>query len=298
MPIPSPQQVAGIPVLAGATSPPGAPLGDGFVVPDGTVLVATPLPAEDDATFYGEPVIDDGWRALLLLTGDPSDTLRSMLRQAAERDLRLSEAVCSASDLVFKCRQVFGRLHGGRLQELRVHVARTLDDAPEPASEVVLVYTDRVARSTDTELFDPHPRGVDASGRVTVVVPSVPTDWRPLELEGALLDLRYGEYPPLRIERGTDLASPLWSGRCDGFLAILDVRGHPRDVLNAYDRQLTDAFGIDSGANLRREVQTRRDGDATILELDHGNDDLGISLSLVMRSSVAPWLFIETCPTT
>ncbi len=65
-------------VPADALNPPGTPLPNGFTVPEGAALVATPV-------LYGQPYRDatPDWRAVLLVDDDPIATWSAVLSQMA-----------------------------------------------------------------------------------------------------------------------------------------------------------------------------------------------------------------------
>jgi hypothetical protein len=75
------EDLEGIPVLAEVAHPPGSPLGDGLVTPPGTNLLGDTLPVGPEESIDGEPVDDDGWRALFVVTGDPAAALADLEAQ-------------------------------------------------------------------------------------------------------------------------------------------------------------------------------------------------------------------------
>lgn len=83
------KKLHGIPTLTGATRPPGAELGNGFTVAAGAALMADVFPLGADEALANLPFRDGGWRALLLVTGDPREVVRHYLRQAERHGLTL-----------------------------------------------------------------------------------------------------------------------------------------------------------------------------------------------------------------
>lgn len=81
----------GVPVLRGATVGPGATLGPGFEIVPGSRLVGVRFP--DRAA--------PGWRALLLVDGDPARVIGDYLQQASALGLPKTRPDCSrVRDLV------------------------------------------------------------------------------------------------------------------------------------------------------------------------------------------------------
>ena len=69
-------KLQGIATLAGATRPPGTKLGNGFTVAPGTALIADAFPLGDATVLAGRSIEDRGWRAYLIVTGDPHGVIR------------------------------------------------------------------------------------------------------------------------------------------------------------------------------------------------------------------------------
>jgi hypothetical protein len=134
------------------TSPSGTDLADGFVVPDGAVLLGPLLPAR--VFGNGADITAPGWTALLEVVEDPLAVVEDLVRQAEAQgltapepsgcppgDLRPECSVCSDDLGTYRC----GAGLAGNGRVLSIITART-DDADYA---IVQAYPDARAVATD-----------------------------------------------------------------------------------------------------------------------------------------------------
>ena len=202
----------GIPVREGATQPPGTPLGPGFTVAEGAHLVGTVFPNQHD----------DGWRAALLVTGDPSAVLESYRQQAKVAGVPMRNSpVCERTREALKC-AVDGATDSG---DRTLHVALwrgRVGDTPLSHAYIELAHAE--AHAVRAPLLE---------SAITVDAPPLPRGWELPEVGSEFVG-------GVHIEPGSELAAPIAFVRGDddrGFRGVLRVTGTPVEVVRNYDRQ-------------------------------------------------------------
>jgi hypothetical protein len=287
---PETTRVAGIPVIRDAISAAGTPLGAGFKVPRGAVLVGGAVPVENAVVYRGRPRRDRGWTALMLATGDPQALLASVTDQAAAIGIRATTAGCFDGDAL-EC-SIAGEHIGGRTRSVSASIRRQRATTFNgPYSQLIVEYHDYATFRTTSSVYEGQtlPRHLRA--------PQVPRDWPALAGPGDTLIRIVGDtVGDLVVEPHTYLAAPLFSGGCTpSVVAVLIVDGEPRDVATAYSRQI-ESLGRPNEPDAKAHVRTRRDGRATVYEFNqtpHGATTF--HGQLVEREGRVPWLVIEAC---
>jgi hypothetical protein len=176
----------GIPAEEDTLRPPGTRLDERFTVADGTLLVG--------AVFPGTSVTEEftgGWRALLLVTGDPLTVLDAYRRQAAKAgmDMRPGTSNTTFCRLAAPVRPYMCEAHAtGEHDELLLTLHRGMTEDHDSVSHVWLEYTETIEPPVEPLPTTARPREPQP--------PPLPDRWRPLPR-------RRGEkfgtpYPPTR----------------------------------------------------------------------------------------------------
>ena len=272
-------------MIPSAAGRPGTSLGDGFEVTEGTTLIGDPIPIGVAVVYRGEPIVDDGWTADLLVDGgDPLAIVETYLEQAADAGLvPVVEPGCRADrgEGVVVCSGAARSLESSPPRSLTVEVVRGRRGD---------VYSDHVVvRYATTELYWETP-AVWYGGEPTTEVPD-PQPWPTAPNVGEPLGTAGETMTSVIVEEGSRLAGPTRLQLDDatgGVVAILEVTGDPASVLESYLDQLV-ARGLQTG-----EPEVRQIGDATLTTAwaaESGGD--GFQLSLVERPERPVWLQIS-----
>jgi hypothetical protein len=218
----------------------GQPIRDGFTVAEGSALVAPALPTGVEMSVNNEPVVDDGFIAVLEVRGDPVEVLQRYLDQAAELGMterspgdespdfagRPEGYGCRApsNDQVYTCAGFARTPDGERRRSLTLQLWRgTFRDAP-PMSHLELrvstvdVYWSFGADGVqyDTGLAEP---------------PAVPDD---LDLgDDAAAFAHHPVINPVARVPGSRVVADLTTGPSTG-LVLVEVTGDPAEVLVGY----------------------------------------------------------------
>jgi hypothetical protein len=271
------------PVIPSAAGPPGTPLGDGFEVVDGTTLVGDPIPIGVAAVRQGQPIVDEGWTATSIVAGgDPIEIIAAYMRQAEQAGLveqpgtgctrDLDVAICSAfarSPDVAEPRSVSATVVRGRREDV--------------LSDHVIV------RFSTTDLYWDHGQ-IRSDGDRDLATPA-PTAWPPLGPVGEPLGTAGETRHSVVVEDGSRLAAPPRLNLDDttgGIVAILEVTGDPRSVLQTYVAHLTE-LGLEGPTPEELEI-----GDALVTNAyrsEAGGDHF--TLTLVERPGRPTWLAIQ-----
>jgi hypothetical protein len=212
------ERMDGIPVVRGSTQPAGTPLGDGFEVAEGTVLVGEVFPSS--RAGLSSDTIDDGWRALLLVTGDLEQVLNAYTTQARAIGLFPHPRCVETPDGVLACTGFADETN--HAIEIWLQRGRA-EEAGSPVSHVFLRY-----RRTG-----PEPAGRDAvpaedSHDVSAPWDVVPDGWPELPKPGE----RYEH--SLAVPEHTELlAHPAQPWSAWGSVAVFEVTGDPRPVVES-----------------------------------------------------------------
>jgi hypothetical protein len=206
----------GIRVAADSTGAPGTPLGDGFEVADGSVLVGPVFPSS--RAGVSQETIDEGWRALLLVTGDLEDVLNAYVTQARAVGLFPQPRCDEGTEGLLACTGVDDEATRGI--EMWLQRGRG-EDAPNPVSHLFLRY-----RRTG-----PQPRRSKAvpaaeSYHLGSAWDDVPSEWPALPKSGQ----RYEH--SLTVPEGTELlAHPATPWSAGSSVAVFRVGGDEGKVL-------------------------------------------------------------------
>jgi hypothetical protein len=294
-PTPSPTvtEVSGIPVLAGTTRGPGTPLRDGLEVAEGTVLLGTVFPTGAAVSINGVPVEDRGWRASLLVTGDPVEVMRAYLAQAADAGLgEFPDGAGSCKDdekAYYRCEAwsgVWTAAEGGFFSAV-LH-RREAMGATAAVSHLLLTYRN-AGRSTSPTTISFTESGAERPSGVPV-----PSRWEPLAGPGEPFGVGFAPTRPLTVEPGSLLVAPpgINLDLFDTYVAVLLVTGDPDEVMAAYADQVAD---LENVSNPPARVRFRRDDGAVVLSTFAevaGGDSW--SLEAVVREGEPTWVLVET----
>jgi hypothetical protein len=210
-----------VPVAAGSTKPEGTALPDGFTVAPGAVAVGDVFPFGALVAVAGKPVEDDGWRAYLVVTGDPIAVVDHYRREAREMGVALQPlracgihpAAIAISDDPMRGTLLCEASGGdGKHIDVRVRVLRGAE--PRPASWATV----EVNKSRLT--------GRDPGAAPPVVVedaaPVLSSSWPPLPRAGDTF--AFGTRPDvLKIEAGSRAAAHVFDDlRCFALVLVLD----------------------------------------------------------------------------
>lgn len=218
---------------------PGTPLGGGFEVPDGALLLGVPFPDLEAG----------GYRALLLVTGDPVEVYNAFGDQAGERGME-REGACFSTGALLGCGGRF--VDGADGESLRVDLTRRVGDEGV-VSGVGVRY---------------QPPGSAGTEEVATTSPVLTTPLQPVALPprpilapddgdvGRLL--RAPGSPPRSVELGSRLVGLPGPCGCSrgGWSFVVRLTGVHRDVVAAYGRQLSDLGDPPDIADRQRQART------------------------------------------
>lgn len=236
-------------VRDGGAAGPGTPLGAGLEVPDGSVVLGTSFPDLEGG----------GFRALLLVPGDPVAVFNDLRDQASTMGL-VGDAGCLAAGDRLGCSTHLVDPADG--ETLTVDLTRRVTDLGS-VSGLGLRY--RPPGSA--------PDGTSSSqgGGPTTPIPPLPLPPPPLpEVDPADVGLlvRPPASPIVALEPGSELLGAAGPCACDGegWSFVVEVTGVLRDVMAAYGRQLAELGSVP-------DIADRPVGDATVLALRIGEGD-------------------------
>jgi hypothetical protein len=295
--------IGGIPVLEGATRPPGTRLANGFTVPRGTALIGDVFPIgagvpESIAVGAGVDANSQstlgtrGWRGYLLVHGDPGDVVRHFQREAAQGGLTLqpgsrgnSPAFCGfdSETREYGCgaRATLRRGLSTRVFWVSVRRWTRTRYGPAPLSYAVVSYeenkqpVDPVLDNPSTELGPP--------------APPLPNTWPPLPQPGELV-------PPddIKIESASRVVAPaMVDTSCiyHSSLLMLRIDGDPETVIKAYQSQFERLAGERGETRITRH---RQDG-ALVLRGSALGYDARMHITAVVRAGRPVWALLEPC---
>lgn len=296
---------APIPVDPATAQGPGTPLGNGFTVADGSVLLAGPLPAAVGLIYEGEPVPVEGWAAHLVIAGDPRpvmDAYRSQAEAAGFEVTSADDVAISQSPATPICRVEYGEqicaIAGYDRSDpdrrfSAFFVRRPANGRVPATSSLDLAY--RVEPIPDREEFDPIPERSPPNPLGTSIAP-VATDWPPLPAAGDPFAEGYeaSGIEPFLLEAGSRLAGAPGPSDCtnEAYRAILTIDGDAQDLFEAYTAQADRHSGGLAG-EIARTQATDRGLITTYLAGGGGADSY--ALLLYDLDDASPVLVIETC---
>lgn len=165
--------------------------------------------------------LDDGWRAVLLVTGDVGAVLEAYRRQAAAAGLPFRAApTCEDTGDTLTCGARGVSDDGRRALEVAVWRGRVGHDST-PVSHAHLELSEPKAPSP--------PRERPFDGPILAASPPLPTGWDLPDVGERFLD-------ELTVEPDSELVAPV-APVPGGVRAVFRIHAHPVEVMRAYDSQ-------------------------------------------------------------
>ncbi|HYI61104.1 MAG TPA: hypothetical protein VEW93_04805 [Acidimicrobiales bacterium] len=228
---------------------PGTPLGGDLSVPEGAVLLGIPFP---DLT-------GGGFRALMLVTGDPVAVFNDMASQASAVGME-RVGTCTSAEQDLTCR---GRYVDGADGESLVVESRQAVTELSAVSGLAVRY--RPPGSEDVGAGADAGATAPTAPLAPVALPEVVT--APPD-EDVGVGVRSPLAPPRAVETGSTLVGLPGPCACggEGWSFVVRVEGKVRDLLAAYARQFTDL-------GEPPDVSDRFRGDQTTFGLRVGEGD-------------------------
>lgn len=270
-------------VIRSAAGPPGTSLGDGFTVVEGTVLIGDPIPMGVSAVRRGQPIIDEGWTATSIVDGgDPIGIIDAYMRQA--EDVGLVEEPGSGCDHEADVSTCSAFARSPEVDEPRSVSATFVRGHREDtySNHVIVRFSTTDLSWNQGEVGTDSP--ADAGVPAPVAFPPLPSVGEPLGTAGETTHA-------LPVQEGSRLAGPPRLNLDDttgGIVAILEVTGDPRSVLQAYLDHMA-GLGVEGSPPERLDIG---DGATTIAYRSEPGGD-HFSFTLVERHGRPTWLAIE-----
>jgi hypothetical protein len=264
--------------------PAGTPLGDGFVVADGTTLIGDPIPAGIAGYTNDVPNLDDGWVATSVVDGgDPRQIVEDYLVQAEQAGLVRQPRTGCLRQRLLRCRGFARSADPTEPRSLSIETIR--GQVEDTVSDHVVV------RYSTADLY----WDVGGSGEQgdDPEADLAPVDLPPLQAVGEPIGTGGTTDANVLIQPGSRLAGPthrsLDVGN-GGVVAILEVTGDPREVL---DRYLDHIVSLEDGFEASEPESI--DADDAVLTTANAGESGGDSfvLALVERPGRPAWLRIE-----
>jgi hypothetical protein len=240
---------------ASAASADEVAIADGFHTVEGTTLLGGAVPTGVAYVFDGVPQVDEGWTAMLDLSGDPAKVIRAFERQAIAQGLRPRSTAGSGAH---RCAVTWYGVH-----ECAV-LARNTDEAHPRSLEVHTIRDGRSSavqlRYSTDHLYWQYPlRGVYGGDPDGAVPPIPPTPAQPGVGEP------FGEEWPqlgrMHVERGSAvIGRPMSNVSCAtiGSFVTIAVTERASVVLSRYARQLATIVPTDVGRRTQLDVDRGR----------------------------------------
>jgi hypothetical protein len=233
-------------VADGTAAGPGTPLGAGLEVPDGSVLLGTSFPDLEGG----------GFRALLLVPGDPVAVFNDMRDQAATMGLEGDAGCLSAGDRLGCSTRLADPADG---ETLSVTLTRRVTELGS-VSGLGLRYRPPGSAPDVTP-------GSQGGGPTTPIPPlALPAPpLPPVDPADVGLLVRPPASPAVSVEPGSELVGAAGPCACDGegWSFVVEVTGVIHDVVAAYGRQVADLGSVP-------DIAERRVGEVTVLALRVG----------------------------
>ncbi len=203
---------------------PGTPLGAGLEVPEGAVLLGVPFP----------DLVGEGYRALLLVPGDPVAVFATMSEQAGGLGMSADGGCLNVFDQL-GCAATFTDAADGEALTLRL--SRRIGFSG--------VISGLALRYEPPGSIDPGDAPPDAAPPPTDPVTPFPLPEGPVappDPADVVLALRDPASPARAVEAGSTLVGLPGPCPCldEGWSFVVQVDGVARDVVAAYARQLSD----------------------------------------------------------
>jgi hypothetical protein len=271
------------PVIPSAAGPPGTSLGDGFTVVEGTTLIGDPIPIGVAVVYRGQPIVEEGWTATSIVTGgDPIGIIDAYMRQAEQAGLveQPGTGCTPESDLTI-C-SAFAR-SSDPAEPRSLSATFVLGRREDVVSDHVIV------RFSTADHYWEHGQVGRAGDRDLPIPASTPSP--PLQSVGEPLGTAGETTHAVVVQEGSRLAGPPRLNLDDttgGIVAILEVTGDPRSVLQSYLDHMAE-LGLDVSAPEVLEI-----GDA-VVTTTHPSEAGGdhFTFTLVERPGRPAWLAIE-----
>lgn len=202
---------------------PGTPLGGGLTVPEGAVLLGVAFP----------DLVGAGYRALLLVPGEPVDVFSRVAEQAGGLGMD-GDGGCVSVDGGLGCRGTF--VDGADGESLAVTLRRRIGSAGVE-SGLSLLYRPPGTADTGTDTTEAR---APADPVAPVPLPEGPIEGpTPADVAAAV---RQPDAPPRTVEEGSRLVGLPGPCACDGpgWSFVVELTGVDRDVVAAYARQFSD----------------------------------------------------------
>jgi len=231
-----------IPTAASVTSPAGTVLGNGFTVPTGASLVGQPLPfAPLFPSTGGPPLQFKGWRAVLLVSGDPRTAVDALAAEAEHAGMDMAMG-CRGPEIAgaapsFECGGTGRSDDGRRMVGVSFYRGAT---SYGPASHLFVAYLEGVRPGPTPSVGAAVVRD-DPTAQAPALARRWPALARPGEYlfgaDGEPTDVTTGRAP--KVERGSMLAAPPGPPFTQPYnwVVVLKVDGAARDVAERYRRQ-------------------------------------------------------------
>lgn len=221
----SPSDLGAFAVAPDGMAGPGTPLGGDLSVPEGAVLLGIPFPDLEGG----------GFRALMLVTGDPVATYNAMVSQATARGME-RDGLCLGAPQSVRCSGRFVDDADG--ESLVIDVRRSVGIAGAVSGMAVRY------RPPGSEDIDPAPGPSGGGGGPTTPLGPVdlPDEVTPPPGEDVGRDLRPVASPVRTVEMGSSLVGLPGPCACggEGWSFVVVVEGRVRDIIAAYARQFSD----------------------------------------------------------
>jgi hypothetical protein len=284
--------VSGVPVLNGATQPPGSPLDDGFTVPPDSRLIGDVFPAFDWTMLDGEVrIVPPGraWRAYLVVAGDPREVVTHFQREAEGAGMALDDGACGPD--LYGNGYMCGATWRGGPPSRRLSLSIRRQDrfkqggTPPPWSFAIVVYRD----ADESEPAPARPGPVDLGAPP----PPLPGNWPALPIPGEPIPAIAASRARPRVEPGRRVvAPPMPDFQClfESPLIVLRIEGDPAEMVDAYRRQFQRTL---RGPSSRRTV--RQSGALVLYAMAHDNHETDFEIRAFVREGKPTWAVVETC---
>jgi hypothetical protein len=263
--------VAGAPVLQGGVQQPGSAIGDGFVVAEGSLLLGTTFATGPHLELHGRSIADDGWKALLFVTGDVQRVLGDYIEQARDAGIPADPLRCSEPRGPTESEDCWFEGSVGERGRSRGINGEFVRGSPNPESHLMLTYSD----PDGADAGEP-PEPYDTLDEPTTPFPA---EWpRPPTVGegfGVLVSL----------ERNSRLVAPPATGGIRRW-AVVAIYGSAIDVLDRYARQL-------ESRRWRRVEQTPRHRDFADLRVSYGVMDAGVTFTATPVTGELAFMLVE-----
>lgn len=251
---------------------PGTPLGGGLTVPEGALLQGTAFP----------DLVGGGFRALLLVTGDPVAVYDTIVGEASSLGMQGTGGCLGAATLV-GCEGTF--VDGSDGESLAVTVNRRVDPVNGVVSGLALLY-----RPPGTEdAGGGESQGIPPTSPIPAVVLPDPV---PLPaVEDVALAVRSPGSPRRTVEAGSTLVGLPGPCACagGGWSMVVRLDGVERDVLHGYVRQFSDLGEAP-------DLEDRHRDDITLVGVRVGEGDATAEIRASLPDDDQPYAIITVRP--